>query len=521
MISYRPFRLEIPIWLRLETFHVGTGQQLSLASDSPILRDENDAPYLPASSLRGLLRAHLEREAPLLGCTQSNIDALFGHAPTRNSDDEEDEDGNGAAVAGGNALSAIGRLQVSDSRLRVPAATHPTEVRDHVRVNPKTGAAQHKGKFDAEASTGDHLLDCTLVYEGESPQDTELLLVHEALRALENGELHCGAKSGWGYGRLWAPQIRYHAFDRTTPTGLAAFCAQRLEAQQPEPAPLFKWPPPKPHSLPVDPDLPAWSWLELYLDLAFEGPALVRAPIPPTGSKTTRIDASKHQLYPEKGLVTADQLFIQTGSPGRYYLPGSSLRGVLRGQANRIANTMGRQTPFDTLFGTINEKDGTGRKSLIEAGDGFLEGDPKPVYLDHVAIDRITGFAADSKKFSTCALQSPCFRTRLRVRFSRTDLSAVALFGFVLRDLCEGWLWVGGGVTRGFGHLPQVKIQYLALNCTSEFTIPGSLLPDVKRLPFPGRTRLATSGPIEFYSLHWLWTEAEAAWNAIPAKGAA
>ena len=505
MLSYRPFRLEITVTLRLETFHVGTGQQLSLATDSPILRDQKGAPYLPASSLRGVIRSHLEREAPLLGCAPAVIDCLFGNTPARND----------------KFTGSLGRLQVSDARLQDPAV-FDTEVRDHVRVEAKSGAAQNKGKFDSEAATGSHLLNCTLIYEGESALDKELLLVQEALRAIESGELNCGAKSGWGYGRLWAPQIRYLAFDRTQPQALAAFCAHRLQTPQKLSA-IFTWPKYDPaDALPINPALPPWCWLDMNLELAFEGPVLVRAPIPPTGSKTTPVDAKNHLLYPDKGLVTADQLFIQTGRHGAYYLPGSALRGVLSAQANRIAQTMGRKPLFNDLFGTINTTDGTGQKSILVVEDGSLDGKPSPVYLDHVAIDRLTGFAADSKKFSTCALQSPRFRTRIRIRFTQSTMGALALFGFILRDLCEGWLWVGGGVTRGFGYLPRATIQYVALNYTSDFTVPDTLLPNIKRLFPAGRTRMATPGPIDFYDLNELWAEAETAWKAtIPSEGAA
>ena len=190
---------------------------------------------------------------------------------------------------------------------------------------------------------------------------------------------------------------------------------------------------------------------------------------------------------------------------------------MLRSQAHRIANTMARVQPFDTLFGRINAKDDTGQKSLVEVGDGSLIGTAQPVYLDHVAIDRITGFAADSKKFSTCALQSPRFQVRLRVRFTQRDLASLALFAFVFRDLCDGWLWVGGGVTRGFGHLKQVKATSMTLNCTSDFAVPPGFH-STAQTPARGRTRLTVDGPLDFYSLNWLWEQAEQAWKANPSQ---
>ena len=73
--SCRPFRLEVTGVLRLGTSHVGTGERMSLVTDAPVLLDAMERPYLPAASLRGVLRSHLEREAGHMG---GSIDKLFG-----------------------------------------------------------------------------------------------------------------------------------------------------------------------------------------------------------------------------------------------------------------------------------------------------------------------------------------------------------------------------------------------------------------------------------------------------------
>ena len=83
------------------------------------------------------------------------------------------------------------------------------------------------------------------------------------------------------------------------------------------------------------------------------------------------------------------------------------------------------------------------------------------VWIDHVAIDRITGFAAEHKLFNAEALASPRFRAPLLVQWHPDDpatMAAVALLLFALRDAEQGLVWVGSRTTRGYGHLDSLRV---------------------------------------------------------------
>lgn len=486
--SYRPFRLEIGGILHLGTYHVGTGQRLSLTTDAPVLVDEKNRPYLPGSSLRGVLRSHLEREVGHLG---GSIETLFGETPTRRQDDGQ---------------SVLGRLIVQDAKPVEAAADR--EVRDHVRVNARTGAAVDGAKFDSEVALATQL-ELRLLYEGESSEDPELALVKEALRALQEEDLTCGAKSGWGYGRLRLSGVRTTWYDRKTPAGMARWLSARIGAEAANSG-EFLWPQPQAGAGLAE----SISWIEFGWVLAFDGPALVRAPIPPLPGNAPR-DARTPAMFGSIGRETADDVFLTTGPDAKPYLPGSSLRGVLRHHAERIARAMtGSATVVEELFGRIKSNNGDlGQKSRIEVGDGVLVDAPNYVFLDHVAIDRITGFAADKKKFSTCALASPRFRGTLRIRFGGHQMEMLALAAFVLRDLREGWLWAGGGVTRGYGHIKDARLISATADLAPELSPPDNVLPGVERKQRPGHIRLKT-GETAFEDWGWLWQKAEASWCA-------
>ena len=423
--SRGPLRIELTCELRFPgALHVGSGNRLSLVSDSPLLRDGTGDPYLPGSSVRGVLRDWCEREAPRLGVAPEEIRALFGPDRGDTVDDRQ------------------GRLTVYDTALK---STAP-EVVDHVAIDRRTGAALRAAKFDQEVvfSPSGTL---RVHYEGDSEDDGELLLLQEIAAALQEGILAFGGKTGWGQGWASVEVVRWARLDRSRPASLSEYLRGRLgppsavaaEKWQPSPAarvaraPRHGEPPPR-------------SWLRLDLALRFEGPLLVAGP--------DRQPEAAH---------SAEAMPFTVPNPddpdGRPILPGSSLRGVLHAAGSRLTSTLGTpelEDPAASLFGT------TERAGLLRVGDGSLEGDAHRVKLDHVAIDRFTGFAALGKLFDAVGLGSPEFRVDLLVRWRADEppeQRAVALLLFLLRDAGEGLLWVGSRTTRGYGHLAGLDLR--------------------------------------------------------------
>ncbi|MCL5808191.1 MAG: RAMP superfamily CRISPR-associated protein [Deltaproteobacteria bacterium] len=482
--SSLPFYCEVVIPVAFDTpYHIGSGEAGAFLTDAPILRLTNGKPFIPGASVRGALRGHIEREFNLLGCTKEDCEWLFGPDRTNRKDHFR------------------GRLRVCDL---YPPEMPKNEIRDHVAIEPRWGAAATGAKFDMEVALpkNDQGYVLRLIYEGDDVADREYLLFREAVEFIQRGRLRMGAKSGWGLGRL-APVsdkiMPVNVFRRNTPSGLAAYLNQRLNptaavsALTGPPLPLAPSTAATatPVSSPIAPrkcaaaTLKPWAYLDLSLRLQFEGPVIVKAPIPPkprsVDEGTIAKDAMDLTKYSERGASEADMVFITTRqNNGEKYFPGSSLRGVLRAQAGRIVaiSPLLKNSPAaDCLFGVIKKQGGAGRKTLLEIGDGTLVSADKPVYFDHVAIDRITHAAEDGAKFSTSALVSPRFNHRITLRFTEEVLSALRLFAFLLRDLMEGQLWAGAGIGRGYGYIKTAVIE----SCTIEIpdrlsfsmTVPG------------------------------------------------
>lgn len=461
--------------------HVGSGERLSALSDAPLLRDAEGCFWLPGSSVRGVFRDWCEREAPMLGCSREDFIRLFG--PATGEMKKHDRSG---------------RLSVRDALVRIPEDGPKDEVQDHVRIEPRTGAAADKGKFDQEVARP-AMTTLVLRYEGDGPEDPEVRLLVAAVEALRQGVLGLGAKTGWGLGCPRKVDVTWNAASRGRPDPLASWLATRLAGQE-SLAPLDPEPTTGKAQTAVahDPSAVPWTWLRLDLALQFDGPMLVAGP-----------DRQAERTGDLGRNVRAGYLADPDGRP---LLEGSSLRGAMQAHARRIATTLDVPDVANTLFGTIRDDKDGGQRGLLRVWPGVFTGpyvsvtkpqvasepvreedrdqkEPATVVLDHVAIDRVTGFAAENRLFSTLALASPRFDTSLVVRWrpGMDDPRSLALLLFTLRDMTDGWLWVGSRTTRGYGHLKQVSIQGGVLSTIRRQEVPQA---DTKKTPAVLYTRL-------------------------------
>ncbi len=186
-----------------------------------------------------------------------------------------------------------------------------------------------------------------------------------------------------------------------------------------------------------------------------------------------------------------DMAWVRVFRNGReeVYLPGSSLKGVLRSHAERIARTLNNRSacdPFaDSSCGRIFDKrkpktseayrdsclicklfGSTGFAGRLATTDAYALGaPPEPVQRDGVGIDRFSGGAAHGAKFELEVITEGTFATTLHLR--NFELWQLALLGFVLQDLSDGLIRIGMGKSRGLGQVcgevKQVRIDFLGL----------------------------------------------------------
>lgn len=219
----------------------------------------------------------------------------------------------------------------------------------------------------------------------------------------------------------------------------------------------------------------------LDLRLTPETPLLIRAG-----------DKGRVLLHPE----LPDMMFVRTGAIGNetVYIPGASLKGVIRSAAERVLRTVGVRCCDPMEHKTVchddaskaadrPEKDVAHPQARVHAmvcyacrtfgsqaissrvrfsdarpGEGQEKRANATEVRNGVAIDRKTGGPARGKLYDLEVVTGGEFVTRIHLE--NVQLWQLALLGFVLQDMNDGFVRLGGGKSRGFGAV-QVGLEKL------------------------------------------------------------
>lgn len=218
---------------------VGRGDAIT---DATVIRDSTGEPYIPGSSLRGVLRSAVSQLAPALNLGEirpdDEIEKLRSRiepegAPLSEAEIQKrltDPEGLTPAERLFGTVFWASPLTIPDLRLSRPGDL-AGEVRHGVGINRDTGAAQEAIKYDFEVLPRGHsfnlLIRCDVP---EEYSETWLPLLALGLRLLEQGELTLGGRAARGVG-----QVRLHDLQvYTLNTGDRAALLRALVADPPQ-----------------------------------------------------------------------------------------------------------------------------------------------------------------------------------------------------------------------------------------------------------------------------------------------
>lgn len=404
---------------------IGSGESVG-PTDMALLRDPltGTKALLPGASVAGALRNYLRecehgygRPVPDEEAKRSPVVQLFGG---RRGDDQGPQS-----------------LIIVDDAFGEEAGV---QIRDGVRIDSKTGTAAKGAKFDMEvleAGTAFELHFEVLIPKGRA--ETLKPTLARALQGFEHGEIALGARKCRGLGQCKVTKWNVETYDMTTTEGLQAWLSEGgtsvesgsdiarllgVRARSQDKRRHFTM------------DLTCW----------LDGSLLVRA-APQAGSDAGHLHA------------------LDTSGERMPVLPGTSLAGVLRHRALRIANTLspvgdggllvaamfgsGPQASEERQPGAsrvwVRETKITGARSLVQS---------------RVKIDRFTGGAYPTALFS----QEPLFggpdsRVRVQATLRNPRRREVGLLLLLLKDLWTGDLPVGGENSVGRGRLRGIAAK--------------------------------------------------------------
>ncbi len=457
-----------------EGFHSGDGRRLE-AVDQPLFRDPDGGISLAGSSFAGALRQDLHLLQEALGkapCTEEPkcpcaVCSLMGpRAKTRRGQEET-------------PLRAS-RLYVSAGRAEAGARVN---VRDRVGIDRRTRAAADQRKYDLETVEAGVAFPFELKID--DPEPGELALLEASLRRLAEGWWFLGGKTSSGLGRV---ELQKLSRERLALGDKPTLIAYLLDEPSPGGGPrsLLRdgggWAEPGWSLEPAgDAGTRGWAQVALRLRLHFPWGFLVNDP-------------------GEAALRGKDHSFTRR-SDGVPLLPGSSLRGALRSQAERILRTLAGdagacdlhrkgQACHEKVLKENEARAASGRAALSFEeeltwlcpacrvfGCGRLVSsvrvtDFQPVeergweemHHELVAIDRFTGGAAAGFKFDAEAAAGVSLEgeIRLELRAGRLEAWGLGLLTLALRDLLRQEIPLGFGTAKGLNEV-EVSVREVAV----------------------------------------------------------
>lgn len=446
------------------------GWGASAHADLTVARDGLDRLLVPGTSLAGALRAWLAGLTEENGARRfASLDTLFGRM------DDETRPGQ------------VSRVRVDDA---VAVGPVTTRTRDGVGIDRRSGAAAAGFLYQHEVVPPGTRFALRILAEerlGDPERVAEALDLIAA--GLRGGQIGLGAARTRGLGAVRLVDSQRFRIDLRERSQVVAWLSGHPPAHTTAatgPAGFTS----TPGQLTIDID---WA---------------PRTPVMVTASTVSEPSESPGAEPPQVVALREDTL---DAAPRRLLLPGSSIKGVLRGHAERVVRTMRglpvpqgwaeqvndpELAPVAALFGAARTSDDgspTGVRGALSAADCHGTTDTEAV-ITHVAVDRWTGGAATNLLFSVREPRAAHWEPiRLRVEVGRltepTDDSACALvlLLLLLRDLADGWLAFGFGGTRGRGSVTVSSVRFAGQALPQPWDgLPGRTLDQVLDAPPPG-----------------------------------
>ncbi|WP_448583236.1 RAMP superfamily CRISPR-associated protein [Thermocrinis sp.] len=322
--------------------HIGLGTKVGVLpheTDQPVLLDWEGKPYIPGTSLSGLMRTIATQLVAVLdGWGLKDVLSLFGSARPKREEREQ--------LKASELPSHPSKLRIRHARIKGNWRGW-TEVRDGVGIDRQRGAARKGIKFDCEILPKGLEFDLWIELRDGNERDKALLAM--LLTALETLPFSVGAKGGSGLGALEWRIEKVVKLDLTDKDDLLGYLVGRDDfIRQKEGQDWRNWRTEvlQGYSFSLRQDASITRIPQAFVfsyELSVEEPVLIRGRAEPAmafdalkGRKKTEIHRAKKAL---------DAVWIGMGkevdmTDWQPILPGSSLRGAFRSHCERILRTL-------------------------------------------------------------------------------------------------------------------------------------------------------------------------------------
>lgn len=417
---------------------VGVGSK-DFITDAPVLKDVNGLPYIPGTSIAGVIRHAIGEEKAKLffGCNEKEnslgSEIIFTHALMIGKD--------------GLVIEGLNEIDFSDKEFYSKFKTLP--IRQHNSIDGK-GTVKDGSKFDEQVVYIGTRFCFEIEKVSTQKKDEDFETVIEKLYA---SDLRLGGGTRTGFGEIKVIYCKHIALNLADPKGLSKYISKSSSLND-----TF-WNEVKEAG---DPKIDN-SKSDIYeLTLQPDDFFLFGSGFGNDNADMTPVKESVIVWENDKPKFEDDYVLI----------PATSVKGAVSHRVayhyNRLKNVFAdaiakeeyekhvgsKNIAVRALFGTEGEKpEEITRGNVILSDVLMAQGTMKEKVLNHVSIDRFTGGAIDGALFQEEVMYGKglTFTLTFQVLKNGYEKEIIEAFKSALKDICSGMLPLGGGVNRGHG----------------------------------------------------------------------
>jgi CRISPR/Cas system CSM-associated protein Csm3 (group 7 of RAMP superfamily) len=383
-------------------------------SDTDILLWHDGRPYIPGSSLAGVLRKRFFEWCSFTDDEEKEIEKFWG------TDDSKQKETFQSHI-------------IFDDLLPQESSKSKITIRDGVRIEHKTSIAADQGKYDYQ------LLEPGVAFDFKAEVTIRVGMNPGVFRSivlsigeiLKNNDFRIGALTSGGFGKIDVHEFKAHHFDFRSCNN------EKTEAL-------------------------AEAWFGFLKNGTLSETFLIKETQPFTLNHKTFAVMADFKI--KSALITGSYTSnpdlpdkSQLTSNGKHVLSGKAIRGALRHRAVKILNTLNcdGEEKIKLLMGYVDPKSPKTRavKSRLRIEESHLNGF-EAMTQNRIRIDRFTGGAMDGALFNSAPVWQKGENTlTLRFTIANPEKWECSLLLQLLKDLWLEDLPIGGEKNIGRGVL--------------------------------------------------------------------
>lgn len=410
---------------------VGSGEG-DLLTDALVAKDINGMPYIPGSSIAGVMRHSISEII--------DVDDLFGF--------QEGKKGKGSKIIFSDGLMIGENGKALDGLCEIPHTNFYERyknlpIRQHVRIGSK-GVFEDKGKFDEQVV----YKGTRFVFDLELISETSDKIINDfrhLLTLIQSGTVRFGGGTRKGFGKIKTIKCNWQEYDLSKPDDLDHYLrrSSRLDKDCEDSEKEFQY-------NKTSDEFVRYKLTLSPIDFFLFGSGL--------GDSDADINPVEEPVLTWEN----NKPIFKEG----YLIPATSIKGALshrtayhwfkkKGLYADKENNSWTNDAVDILFGKAGDKD----DNIIKIGNVMIDdifiNDVSGKFINHVAIDRFTGGSLNGALFTEKVLQGKEMRPidiHITVKQAAlADPNIMYAWEKSLSDLCNGLLPLGGGTNRGNG----------------------------------------------------------------------